>query len=181
MKTILSKDKSGTQLVSFLGLALLVLLLSQNINAQRTINATGGTGSISGDIFSYSIGEMILVSTASAGNNFYTQGLLQNDDVNLKVHDNQYLAEGLELYPNPAANIVYLQPSFEGGGKLSLQLFDLRGRLVKQLDEHLQSGFEKQNLDVSNLQEGTYLLQAVLNQEGKRYRHTFKIVKIKTY
>lgn len=178
MKTILSKDKPGTIPVSLWGLALLMLLLSQNINAQRAINATGGTGTISGDVFSYSIGEMILVSTASTGNNFYTQGLLQNDDVNLEVHDNQYLAGGLELYPNPAANVVYLQPSFEGGGEFSLQLFDMRGRLVKQLDERLQSGFEKQSLDVSNLQEGTYLLQAVLNKEGKRYQHTFKIVKI---
>lgn len=156
---------------------IVMISMTFNVNAQRTLNATGGTGTISGDIYSYSIGEMVLVSTESTSNHYFTQGLLQNDDVNLEIHNSQYLSEGLELYPNPTSGIVYLRPSFEGGGEFSLQLYDLRGRLVKQQETQLQSGTEKQQLDFSLLQEGTYLLQAVLNQDGRVYRHSFKIIK----
>lgn len=145
--------------------------------AQRTINATGGTGNIGNTTHSYSVGEMVLVSTVEITDFYFTQGLLQNDDVNLEIHDNQYLSEGLKLYPNPAANVVYLQASFEGGGELDLKLYDLRGRLINQKRVQLQSGIEKQSLDISMLQEGTYLLQANLKKDGNSYRHSFKIMK----
>jgi hypothetical protein len=145
--------------------------------AQRTINAAGGTGTIGGNTFSYSVGEMVLVSTVKITDFYFTQGLLQNDDVNLEIHDNQYLSEGLELYPNPAANVVYLQPAFEGGGELNLKLFDLRGRLINQKQAVLQTGKEKQSLDISMLQEGTYLLQVSLKQKEEVYKHSFKVLK----
>lgn len=162
----------------FPGLFLLVFfLLNMGTYAQQTLNATGGSAKIGGDVFSYSIGEMVLVSTVNTSNNYFTQGLLQNDDVNLRIYADVFLSEGLEIYPNPVADMVYLQPSFSSGGELALQLYDLRGRLVMQENAQLISGTEKQQMDLSLLQEGTYLLQAELEQNGKVYRHSFKIVK----
>jgi hypothetical protein len=152
-------------------------LFFMEANAQQTLNATGGNGTIGGNTFAYSIGEMVLVSTVEITDFYFTQGVLQNDDVNLEIHDNQYLSEGLELYPNPAANTIYLQASFEGSGELNLKLYDLRGRLISQKQVKLHSGIEKQSLDISMLQEGTYLLQAILKQERRVYKHSFKVLK----
>jgi hypothetical protein len=180
METIIKHFKKcvGKKPSFLLAMAFPVLLLyPQESIAQRTINATGGTGNIGNTTHSYSVGEMVLVSTVEITDFYFTQGILQNDDVNLEIHDNQYLSEGLELYPNPAANVVYLQPSFEGGGELDLRLYDLRGRLINQKQIRLHSGIEKQSLDISMLQEGTYLLQAVLKQNGHAYKHSFKVLK----
>lgn len=144
--------------------------------AQQTLNATGGTGTIGGDTYSYSIGEMVLVSTFQNANFGVTQGLLQGAIGGLGVEE-VFLTGGLEVYPNPVSSSLFIQPDFQGGGELQLKLYDLLGRLVLKRQSHLQSGGEKQRLDLSILQEGTYLLKADFTQDGKTYPHTFKILK----
>jgi hypothetical protein len=171
--------KSFFHKILVFGILLASFLFMPQTHAQQTLNVTGGTGTIGGDVFSYSIGEMLLVSTASTSNFYFTQGLLQNDDVNLKIHNSQYLSEGLEIYPNPVADVVFLQASFEDGGQFELKLYDLRGRMVGQKQAVLHTGKEKQQMDISMLQSGTYLLQAILKQDGQVYRHSFKLLKRK--
>ncbi|HET8809477.1 MAG TPA: T9SS type A sorting domain-containing protein [Flavobacteriaceae bacterium] len=146
-------------------------------NAQRTVNATGGSANISGNLYAYSIGEMVLVGTESSGTLVVTQGVLQAEGTGLGIEEETLLAESLKLYPNPVANTLYLQPNFPGSGELSLKLFDLRGRLIMQQKADLNSGTERQQMDLSSLQEGTYLLQASLQQGGRSYDHSFKILK----
>ena len=158
-------------------LLLISMVFPLMTNAQRTLNATGGSGSIAGNVFSYSIGEMILVSTVETPTLIVTQGLLQSKVMNMGVEENNLLEEGMSVYPNPVANILVLQPKLQGGGELSVKLFDLRGRLIMQRETVLHFGQEKQQLNLSALQEGTYLLQARLDQDGKVYKHNFKVIK----
>ena len=175
MKTISLKHEHIKWQVFFLPL-LMAALASIGANAQSTLNATGGTGTIGGDTFSYSIGEMVLVNTFQNSNFAVTQGLLQGPIGGLGVEE-VLLSEGLEIYPNPVENVIHLQPSFDGGGELSLRLYDLQGRLIVKDQSKLQSGTEKQSLDVSILQEGTYLLQATWEQDSRVYKHSFKLLK----
>lgn len=147
------------------------------LNAQQVQNVTGGTGTIGGSSFSYSVGEMVLVSTVEISNFYFTQGVLQNDDATLNLHNNQYLSEGLTLYPNPAANIIFLEASFKGGGELDIQLIDLQGRYISHAQIELHTAIKKQSIDISMLQAGTYLLQATLKQKNRIYKHSFKLVK----
>lgn len=165
-----------------LGFALVGFVFFPNgINAQSTLNASGGSANIAGNLYAYSIGEMVLVSTETSSSLVVTQGVLQASGTNMGVEENTLLAESLLLYPNPVANTLYLQPSLPGGGELSLQLSDLRGRLIMERKINLQTGAERQELDLSSLQEGTYLLQANLQQGKRTYEHSFKILKLDTY
>lgn len=185
MKQILHPEKGTKKNISSKVFNLLTLVLTamiymsfSGVYAQRTLNVTGGSAIISGDVYAYSIGEMVLVSTVETSNLFVTQGLLQSNVDEMGVLENNFLAEGMNIYPNPVGNILYLQPSLSGGGKLSLLLFDLRGRLILQRRINLQTGSERQQLNLSSLQEGTYLLQANLQQENRTYNHRFKILKL---
>lgn len=149
--------------------------------AQTTLNAAGNSGSIAGNLYAYSIGEMVLVSTETSTNLVVTQGVLQANNGNMGVAENTFLAESLSLYPNPVENTLYLQPALPGGGELSVDLFDLRGRRLMQHKMDLQAGNERQELDLSTLQEGTYLLRATLQQDDRTYEHSFKVLKLGNY
>ncbi|HET8808764.1 MAG TPA: T9SS type A sorting domain-containing protein [Flavobacteriaceae bacterium] len=165
-----------------LGFALVGFVFFPNgINAQSTLNASGGSANIAGNLYAYSIGEMLLISTETSASFIVTQGVLQAHGDLLDVEENPLLDEGLSLYPNPVANTLYLHPTFPGGGELSLRLFDLRGRLIMKHKINLQTGMERQQLNLYFLQEGTYILQANLQQGKRTYEHSFKILKLGTY
>ncbi|HET8809060.1 MAG TPA: T9SS type A sorting domain-containing protein [Flavobacteriaceae bacterium] len=159
----------------------LIFLSFSGLQAQRTLNVSGGSATISGDVYAYSIGEMVLVNTVTKPNLIVTHGLLQSNVDELKTEEVNLLTEGLELYPNPVDHILFLQPSLPDGGKLSVELYDLLGRIVMQRETRLDSGIEKQQLDLSALQTGVYLLKASLEQNGKVHNRSFKIIKRNTY
>lgn len=149
--------------------------------AQTALNASGNSGSIAGNLYAYSIGEMVLVSTETSSNLIVTQGVLQASSGTMGVAETTFLAENLSLYPNPVENTLYLQPTLPGGGELSVGLFDLRGRQLMQRKIELQSGSERQELNLSTLQEGSYLLKATLQQGERTYEHSFKVLKRGSY
>lgn len=158
-------------------LSMLVGLFSYGIMAQTTINASGGSESLAGGIHQYSIGEMMVVDTHSNGNITVTQGLLQIGSEYLEVSEEVFSNQNLAIYPNPVKNILYLEPDLEGSGELSVQLFDIQGRRILQKKFFLQSGLEKQELDLSNLSEATYMLNINFAHGEKQYRQTYKVVK----
>jgi len=77
----------------------------------------------------------------------------------------------LTVFPNPTSHILTLQISEYNNEKLSYQLFDLQGRLLKS--EQIV-GAETQ-INTENLPASTYLM-SVLNQENKNVQ-SFKIIK----
>lgn len=171
-----------TLLSMFMGVGFAFFVLFPNgTNAQSTINSSGSSAIISGNLYAYSIGEMVLVSTESSGTLIVTQGVLQASGSVLGVEEETLLEAGLSLYPNPVTNILYLQPNFPDGGELSLQLFDLRGRLILKRKINLQTGTERQELNLSSLQEGAYFLKARLQQNERSQKHSFKILKLGPY
>jgi hypothetical protein len=66
----------------------------------------------------------------------------------------------LKVYPNPASNgTIYLESASEE--ELNIRIFDLRGALIMQ-----RTIANNQRIDVSGLAKGTYILNAVINNES---------------
>ncbi len=147
-------------------------------NAQTTLNASGGSGMIAGDLYAYSIGEMVLVSTAAGGQIIVNQGLLQADsDMGVGLQEDTLAVGHMRLYPNPVNNILYLQPELEQGGVLSMRLYDMDGRLIVERDIHLSSGTELQEINMAAFAEGSYYLRTALKQGQQTSHKAFKIMK----
>ena len=146
--------------------------------AQTTVNASGGSGTIAGNMYAYSIGEMVLVSTATTAEISVTQGLLQSDgDMTVGLQEDTLAAGHMLLYPNPVNNILYLQPQLDQGGELSMRLYDMNGRLIVDRDIQLGSGTERQEIDMASFAEGSYFLRTALRQGQQTYHKAFKILK----
>ena len=71
----------------------LLLININNVKAQSitpsVINASGYSGTISGQVFDWSIGEMTLVSTYTGSTLIVTQGLLQPYMLSSKIENSQ--------------------------------------------------------------------------------------------
>ena len=159
------------------GLVLLALV-PLCINAQTTVNASGGSATIDGDLFAYSVGEMVLVGSASSGQLLVTQGMLQAEpDMSVPLPEGTISKVCLLVYTNPVDNILYLQPEMEQGGELSMRLFDVNGRVILDGDVRLGSGNERQQIDMASLAEGSYFLRTALRQGDQTYNKVFKIIK----
>ena len=152
-----------------------LLLISGSTYAQSTLNATSGGGTIAGNSYNYSIGEMTLVSTESGGNIVVTQGLLQpTENKAPDAVNNIIITQGqLNIYPNPSSAIVYLQPQFDKGEELQMTLLDLIGKVIRKTTYQLENGNEKQQIDISSLANGSYLL----NINYGEARNSYKILK----
>lgn len=173
------KNKEGKRRkVNVIGVAtLFTLTLSlTTLQAQTSVNATGGDASGDGGSASYSVGQVVY--NANTGTNgSVTQGVQQPYEISevTSIED----AEGIRLsvlaYPNPTADYLQLKVESEMLKDLSYQLYDMSG---KMLQSEKISGSETQ-IDMSNLVTATYFLkvkakmQGIASQEVK----TFKIVK----
>lgn len=144
-----------------------------------TFNATGGSKEIAGNLYEYSIGEMVLVNTASTPNLIVTQGLLQPSEGPVGISDPALPDNALSVYPNPSDDVVYIQPNItDGGGMLTLTLLDVTGRQLQEHAASLQSGNEKQSVSLKSLAAGTYMLRAVFTRDNQDRIRNFKIQKI---
>jgi hypothetical protein len=83
--------------------------------------------------------------------------------------------ELLGTYPNPArtrATIRFAVPARADGGEATLQLYDLLGRRVRQVLTSGTAGRHEQQLDVSGLSSGLYVLRLVAGDEVRTQRIT---------
>lgn len=67
------------------------------------------------------------------------------------------------FYPNPATDNITLNYSLEQSAKLNYSIYDLTGKLVQTESANRFPGKQQQNIDISNLQAGTYLLNVNAN------------------
>jgi hypothetical protein len=149
---------------------------SQSIGPS-TINTVGGSATISGNTHEFSIGEL-LVETKTSANIIVTQGVLQPMPKTTGIDDEDFFADHLNIFPNPAEEVVFLQPSFSSGGKLSYHLYDALGRSIEQAEFTLLTGKEKQTIRLKHLAASTYMLNISFQQKGKTYNTAYKIQKL---
>lgn len=70
---------------------------------------------------------------------------------------------GLKLYPNPVLNKATFEFQIPSQQSIDLQIYNLSGTLVHQY--LIETSANKQELDLSNLPKGSYLVKAQINSE----------------
>jgi hypothetical protein len=67
------------------------------------------------------------------------------------------------FYPNPATENITVNYSLEQSTKVTYAIYDLTGKLVQTESSNRFPGAQQQNVNVNNLQAGTYLLSVNVN------------------
>ncbi len=141
------------------------------LQAQESINTTGGNATGSGGSVSYSVGQ-IVYQTYTGANGSVAEGVQQPYEISVITGINE--AKGINLsvtaYPNPTTDFLTLEvKDFEFSG-LHFQLYDMHGRLLQsQKITESRSG-----INMIDLVPATYFIKVIKNNKEVK---TFKIVK----
>jgi len=141
------------------------------LQAQESINATGGNASGSGGSVSYSVGQVVY-NTNTGTNGSVAQGVQQAFEISVvsAIEETEDINLTFSAFPNPTNDFLQLKVENETLKDLSFQLYDVQGKLLqnKKITEN------QTNIDMSNLVSATYLIKIIQsNNEIK----TFKIIK----
>lgn len=143
-------------------------------------NATGGSATVSGNNVEWSIGEMTAVATVSNSGIIITQGLLQPAENPTSVASQQVITKHVQLYPNPADAFVMVQSNFSEAGNLKMTLTDVTGKVLLQQEVKVDgNGMQKNQVPVSGLAVGNYMLQVSFEGKEQKGAAAYKIQKVK--
>jgi hypothetical protein len=152
------------------GFFIVALCFTGSLQAQTSVNASGGDASGSGGTVAYSVGQVVYTSnTASTGT--VDQGVQHAYEIYTVGIKEIALNISLTAFPNPTTENLTLQISDYNNEKLSYQLFDMQG---KALSEGQIVG-PQTLINMNGLPRATYFVD-VLNQENKKIQ-SFKIIK----
>ncbi len=151
-----------------------VLLLGlglTGLQAQESVNATGGNASGSGGSVSYSVGQVVYTTnTGTSGS--VAQGVQQPYEISVVTAIEE--AKGINLsvmaYPNPTTDYLTLSIDEFGISNLSYQLYDMNGKLL----QNEQITGNQTSIVMSNLVPATYFVKVI---QGNKEVKTFKIIK----
>ncbi|PLX14384.1 MAG: hypothetical protein C0598_01360, partial [Marinilabiliales bacterium] len=90
-----------------------------------------------------------------------------------EIEDNSSKYLSLDVYPNPASEIVNIDIEAKTNGAATLSIYDLSGKLIIKSNKQLITGQNKLNIDISGINAGTYILKTVA--EGKVYSNKLTI------
>lgn len=142
-----------------------------NLQAQESVDATGGNASGNEGSVSYSVGQVVY-QTHTGTNSSIAQGIQQPYEITDVTAIEAAKGPNLSIstYPNPTTEFLGLKVESEKLNDLSYQLFDMNGKL-------LQSGRitgRQTSIVMSNLVSATYFVKVIqCNKEVK----IFKIIK----
>jgi len=141
------------------------------LQAQKSVNSTGGNASGSGGSASYSVGQAVYTSNTETGGTV-AQGVQQPYEIWVETTIEE--AKGINLlvtaYPNPTTDYLTLRIDEFDISDLSYQLYDMQGKLLR--NEKITSN--QTRIVMSNLAPATYSVKVV---QGNKEIKTFKIVK----
>lgn len=76
------------------------------------------------------------------------------------INENQIRPFNFTVYPNPVTADSWMNVSVKNAGRISITLYDLNGRKIRQLiDQQVKAGEFTIAFPVSELQKGTYIVQ----------------------
>ncbi len=128
-----------------------------------TINSVGGRGTIGGDEFEWSIGEIAYVPSSSL---IVTQGVLQPRSKSASVHINANSCS-IKVFPNPIQEILNIEFGATRSGKLSYRLIDVAGRVVMSSSTEIKTGIYFQQLNIAHLAVASYFLHVSFDTKGE--------------
>jgi len=151
-----------------------VLLLGlglTGLQAQESVNATGGNASGSGGSASYSVGQVVY-TTNTGTNGSVSQGVQQPYEISVVTGIEE--AKGINLsvsaYPNPTTDYLTLSIGEFEISNLSYQLYDMNGKLLQS--EKISGN--QTSIVMSNLVPSSYFVKVI---QGNKEVKTFKIIK----
>ncbi len=141
------------------------------VQAQESVNATGGDASGSGGSAGYSVGQVVYTTNAGTTGSV-AQGVQQSFEIS--VVTGLEAAKGINLmvsaYPNPTTDYLTLEVNAFELSTLNFQLYDMQGRLL-QSDKITGT---QTSISMGGLVPATYFVKVT---EGKKEVKTFKIIK----
>lgn len=171
-----TSNKVGAKLFNRVKLSALLLLGLglTGLQAQESLNATGGNASGSGGSASYSVGQ-VAYQTYTETSGSMAEGVQQPYEISVVTGLEE--AKGINLsisaYPNPTTDYLTLEVDASttlSSQSLSYQLFDINGKLLQS--EKITGS--QTSIDMSNLAPAKYFVKVV--QENKVVK-TFEIIK----
>ena len=151
-----------------------VLLLGlglTGLQAQESLNATGGNASGSGGSVSYSVGQVIY-TTNTGTNGSVAQGVQQAYEISIITAIEE--AKGINLsvtaYPNPTTDYLTLSIGEFDISNLSYQLYDMNGKLLQ--NENITGN--QTSIVMSHLVPANYFVKVI---QGNKEVKSFKIIK----
>lgn len=112
------------------------------------------------------------VSDWSAFETFSTASLKANESV---LSDNVFV-DAISIYPNPTSSILNVEISSEASQKTVVKLFDISGRLMKQIYVNSEAGVSTIKIDMSEMAAGLYTAQVFANDKLSYIRKISKQV-----
>jgi hypothetical protein len=154
-----------------LSVLLLFVLGLTGLQAQESVNASGGNALGSGGSVSWSIGQVVF-RTYTGSNGSVVQGVQQPYEIweVTGVEEAKDINLSISAYPNPATDILQLNVESDKYNNLSYQLYNMQGTLLQ--NEKING--TQTNISMCNLVSATYFVKVLkTNKEIK----TFKIIK----
>ena len=141
------------------------------LQAQESINTTGGNASGSGGSASYSVGQVVYTANIGA-NGSELQGVQQPYEISVVtgIEEARDINISVSAYPNPTTDYLTLSISQFENSNLSYQLYDIEGKL---LQSKIITG-NQTTIVMSKLETANYFVKVF--QENKEVK-TFKIIK----
>lgn len=141
------------------------------LQAQTSVNATGGDASGSGGLVSYSVGQVVYTTNTGITGSV-AQDVQQPYEISAVtgLEESTVLNLSISVYPNPTTDYITLIISELQISNLSFQLYDISGKLLQS--EKINGN--QTSIVMSNLVPANYFLKVIV---GNKEMKTFKIVK----
>jgi len=141
------------------------------LQAQESVNTTGGNASGSGGSASYSVGQ-VAYQTHTGTNGSVAQGVQQAYEIKdvTAIEEAKGINLSISAYPNPANDYLTLSITEFELSNLSYQLYDINGKLL----QHEKITGNPTSIVMSNLIPATYFVKVI---QGNREVKTFQIIK----
>lgn len=159
------------QKILALSAILFIGLVKNNLNAQESVNSSGGTASGSGGFASYSIGQVAYTNFLGT-NGSVAQGVQQPYEISIvtALEDTKDITLSFLAYPNPTTDFIKLKAEKYNTENLTYLLYDLNGKSI----ENKKMESREATISMENLATGTYFLKVTENNKDLKI---FKIVK----
>jgi hypothetical protein len=79
--------------------------------------------------------------------------------IDVSINEKSTLVNGVNLYPNPAANAATIEISLNEASKVDISIMNSVGQVLMTKQVNANSGLNKVSLDINNLSSGMYLYQ----------------------
>lgn len=106
-----------------------------------------------------------------------TLGCIGSDTVNVEIQicigiEDIHSQIEMDVYPNPSKGIVTIEVQEMPLGYVQMDIMDVEGRMIQQMNIHVQQSHFKHNVDMSHLAKGVY----VIHMKGDDMNHRVRVV-----